>query len=115
MVQQLTEKREATIEIKPLPNGLRMRTEPAKNPSELELTLVDSGQVALLVDGKPVRFPAFKLMDDRGSTYTLLNSPTNPLVVSFRFGSDAVVEGKRLLTGAQSGYDVVSFDAPGEQ
>jgi hypothetical protein len=99
----------ATIRIAPLPNGMKMKTESGEGPADQPLTLQGKGEVVLQIDGQPTRFPAYKLQDAEGDTFTLLDSPDNPLVVRFRFGSAPVVDGKKLVMAAQSGYDVVSM------
>lgn len=103
----------STIRITPLPNGLKMTTSATDKPAERTLTVTGKGEVTLFVNGVQTRFPAYRLKDDLGGLYTLLDSPQNPLVVRFRFGSPAVVGDKSLLTGPQSGYDVIEMFAPG--
>lgn len=107
----LRERSEAEVELAPLPNGLRMETAPGPS-GPVTLRLAGEGEAVLRVGGKPTRFPIVRLTDDQGSTYTVLNSSQNPLVVRFRFGPNASVAGRRLVTGAQSGYDVVALDGP---
>ena len=105
----LRDRGEATIEIAPLPNGLTMLTERAMGPESVTLTRKTSGEAILQVDGKPVRFPVVKLEDNRGGSYTVVDSPLNPLIVRFRFGEPARAGGRRIVHGAQSGYDVVGL------
>jgi hypothetical protein len=106
---------EATVRFAALPNGLTMQTAPATGGDEVKLTVDGRGEIVLAVNGKPTRFPAVRLKDDRGGTYTVIDSSQNPLVVRFRVGADPVVDGKRLVTGASSGYDVVALSGPAKQ
>jgi hypothetical protein len=103
---------EATMRFAALPGGLSMRAEPAGGDGVVRLSVVDKGEIVLAVDGTPTRFPAFKLEDDAGGTYTLLDSQQNPLVVRFRFGSSPVVGGRKLVTAARSGFDVIALTGP---
>lgn len=111
VVGDLKTTKTATLTTSPLPNGLMMAGTPAPNPGPAKLSFVKPGMYVMEVNGQSVRLPALQLEDDRGCRYTVLDSPENPLVVSFRFGSDAVVAGKKLTNAPGSGYDVVAMDA----
>jgi hypothetical protein len=102
----------ATMTLEPLASGLRMKTEPADSKGPVTLTVTGKGEVVIAINGVPTRLPAYKLVDDQGSTYTLLDSPENPLVLRFRFGPKPVVDGKKLVMAPASGYDVVSLSGP---
>jgi hypothetical protein len=104
--------KEATLRFGSLPNGLKMKTTAAEGGGDRRLTIEGHGEIVLTVNGKPTRFPAVRLRDDEGGTYTLIDSPQNPLVVRFRFGEKPVVDGKQLVTGSSSGYDVVALASP---
>lgn len=104
--------RQATLALSALPHGLTMKTAPANGPAQVTLKVASRGEAILLINGAKTRMPVVKLEDDLGSTYTVLDSSQNPLVLRFRMGPKAVVDGKRLLTGAGSGYDVVALSPP---
>jgi hypothetical protein len=111
-MRSLRDRGEARLEVAPLAKGLTMRTVPAPGEAAVTLMRKASGEAILEVDGKPVRFPVVKLEDNRGATYTVIDSPQNPLVIRFRFGEPAVAGGRRIVYGAQSGYDVVGLETP---
>ena len=109
----LKSRNEATMKVSALPNGLTMRTTAAETSGVVTLTVTGRGEVVIPINGTKTRFPAVRLRDDLGSLYTVLDSSQNPLVVRFRFGSKPIVDGKKLVTGAGSGYDVVALSGPG--
>jgi hypothetical protein len=107
----IRERGAAEVAVEPLPNGLRMRTE-AGSGGPAKLTVAGSGEAVLRVNGTQTRFPIVRLEDEGGSTFTVLNSSQNPLVIRFRLGKNTSVGGRILPTGTQSGYDVVALDGP---
>lgn len=113
VLRDLKTKRSATLEIEPLPQGLQMATEPGslKGPAALSLTGADL--LGLMVNGQRYWLPVVKAKDDRGSEYIILDSEKGALVLRFEMGADIHVDGKRLKTGANSGYDVMSLDNRG--
>ncbi len=104
--------RQATMQLSALPHGLTMKTAPTSGPSQVTLKVASRGEAILLINGAKTRMPVVKLEDDLGSTYTVLDSSQNPLVIRFRMGPKAVVDGKRLVTGSGCGYDVVALSPP---
>ena len=107
---ELRDKKAAAPKLAPLPNGLRMKGSPAPDPGPAQLSVVGTDFAIVSVNGRAIRLPVLQLRDDRGATYAVLDSEQNPLVLQFRFSSNTVVAGRRLLTASGSGYDVVALE-----
>jgi len=110
VLEELKTAEKATLELEPLPQGLQMATEPSRTPGPATLTLTGTDLLGLMVNGQRMWLPVVKATDDRGSQYVILDAPDGALVMSFRMGESAEVGGKRLKTGVNSGYDVMSLD-----
>jgi hypothetical protein len=115
VLDDLRRTHKTTIRLIPLDGGLRMEGGHSKESDSLTLSVVSTPTIPVSINGKLVGFPAFKLEDDRGGTYTIINSPDNPLVVHHRFGSTTIVGGKKLVAAAGGGYDVVGLRYTGEE
>jgi len=103
LVATLRDKHTATMQIASLAGG---------PPQTVMLTVQGTGEVVLSVNGRPTRFSAVRIRDDKGSLYTLLDAPQNPLIVRFRFGAAPSIDGKTIAFAAQSGYDIVALESP---
>jgi len=114
VLEELQSTRKSTIHFAPLPKGLAMTGDRVKNVETVTLTVRATKNVALQVNGKPIRVPALVLDDDMGGSYTLLNTADNPLVIEFRFGKDTVVEGRKLTAAPGGGYEVVGLRYVGD-
>ena len=113
VLNELKTARKASLVLEPLPQGLQMQTEPSRSQGPATLALTGSDLLGLMVNGQRMWLPVVKASDDRGSEYVILDSPEGALVMRLKLGADAEVAGKRLTTGVNSGYDVMSLDRRG--
>jgi hypothetical protein len=110
VLADLKAKKTAKLDLEPLPQGLLMETEPSKLSGPATLSYTGADLLGLMVNGQRMWLPVIKATDDRKCEYIILDSPEGPLVMRFKLGDDAEVAGRRLKTGVNSGYDVMSLD-----